>query len=336
MLTGQLPTVDSPGSMAFVARQIESLQTQPVDTYTLQVTGIHRFKYLAAIPRMWKWLDAVDLVHAHYGYCGWVARCQLHKPIVVSFMGDDLLGTPGMSGKLTPISLAMVLMNRWLARIADAVIVKSAQMARVVLPVNAWVVPNGINFDLFRPFDKIQARRVLGWDEHRRYILFPGNPAIPRKGFSFAQSAVQITSTLLNTPVELVPLWNVVPERVPYYMNACDAMGMTSFSEGSPNVVKEALACNLPIVSVPVGDVPQLLNGLDGCAVCERDINLLASHLTQILKVMKPIDGRNVLMRLGLDQASVAGKLTQIYRQVLARDRHYPDRTNSGFGRGAN
>lgn len=319
MVTIQLPTRARPGTTAPVARQIESVRQAGVHVDVLEVKGARRLKYLQTLPRVWQRAARVDLVHAHYGYCGWLARSQLGKPVVVSFMGSDLLGTPDPSGRVCRASRLVVHADRWLARTVDAVIVKSPEMARVVAPVKGHVVPNGVDLETFRPMEPREARRLLGWPEGRRYVMFPGNPATPRKAYPLARAAVERAAPRIPESVELVTLSGIAPEHVPTYMNACDAMLLTSFLEGSPNVVKEALACNLPIVSVPVGDVPDLLAGVGGCALCPRDADALGAALAQVLRERCRTDGRIALRRKGLDLASVAQRVISIYEAVLAR-----------------
>ena len=184
-----------------------------------EITGLPVLKYLQALPAEWSLLAAADVVHAHFGYCGWLARSQVRKPVVVSFMGDDLLGTPDAAGRLKPFSRWMVAANRRLAGMVDAVIVKSAEMADVVAPVTSYVIPNGVDLQTFQPLDKGKTRATLGWDEHKRYILFPGNPADPRKGFQLHQAAIERASTQMGEALEVVTLWKVAPEQVPLYMN---------------------------------------------------------------------------------------------------------------------
>jgi glycosyltransferase involved in cell wall biosynthesis len=256
--------------MAPTARQIESLRAIGAEIITLEIKGIPKLKYFQKLPSLRKYIPSVDLVQAHYGYCGWLARSQFRKPVVVSFMGDDLLGTPNDEGRIEPFSRLMVQANRWLARIVDAVIVKSAEMAKVVAPPKAHIVPNGVDLKIFRPMDKHAARALLGWDGNRHHILFPGNPETPRKGFRLAQAVVMNASKRLAEPLELISLWGVASDQVPLYMNSCEAVLLTSFSEGSPNVVKEAMACNLPVVSVPVGDVPETVKGEPGYTICPQ------------------------------------------------------------------
>jgi len=319
MVTPPLPTPAQPNTGAPVARQIESLRAIGAQVDVLEVRGIPKFKYLQALPSLRALARSVDLIHAHYGYCGWLARLQFSGPVVVSFMGDDLLGTPDAKGRLKSLSKLVVQVDRWLARTVDAVIVKSAEMAKVVAPVEAYVVPNGVDLQLFRPMDPYEARALLGWPEGKRYILFPGNPDIPRKGFPLARAVVTRASKQMSEPLTLVPLKQVAPDQVPLYMNACNAMVMTSFIEGSPNVVKEAMACNLPVVSVPVGDVPERLDGVEGYTICPRDAEALAEALVSTLAGGQRADGRAALKRKGLDLESVARRLMKIYADVLTQ-----------------
>lgn len=321
MVTPQLPTLDQPGSMAPAARQMESVRAAGAQVAVLEIKGVRGLKYLQCLPRLWALARSVDLIHAHYGYCGWLACGQFGTPVVVSFMGDDLLGTPDAAGRVDPFSKVVVRANRRLAAAVDAVVVKSAEMAQVVAPVKAQVIPNGVDLQTFRPIDPYEARTALGLSESTRYVLFAGCPDNPRKGFALAQAAVMKAATGMVETVELVVAWGVPPDRMPLYMNACHALVMTSLWEGSPNVVKEALACNLPVVSVPVGDAAELLDGVDGCAICPRDAEALGTVLAQVLREGQRIAGRSALERKGLDQQSVARKIITIYEEVLARRR---------------
>ncbi|HEY6563137.1 MAG TPA: glycosyltransferase, partial [Pirellulaceae bacterium] len=236
-ISPQLPSPDRPGSMAPAARQLRSLRKLGIEFDVVEMRGVPVLKYPGAIPRVRRLASAQDLIHAHFGYCGWLARCQIRAPIVLSFMGDDLLGTPDDRGGLQWFSRVMARANRWLAGRVDAVIVKSAEMADVVAPVPAFVIPNGVDIDEFRPMSSVDAARELGWDPDAQHLLFPGNPENPRKGYELARAATQAAESALGRPLRLVPLWGVDPGRVPLHMNACAAMWMTSLVEGSPNVV---------------------------------------------------------------------------------------------------
>jgi glycosyltransferase involved in cell wall biosynthesis len=316
-ITPPLPTAGTPGSMAPAARQFASLRAAGVEMDVLEVAGRKGLGYLFALPRVRSLVRNADLVHAHYGNCGWVARSQASRPIVISFMGSDLLGSFRRNGKRKVSGRAAVRANRWLASRVDAVIVKSAQMAEVVSHVPSHVLPNGVELDEFRPLDRAQSRSTLGWELDATYILFPGDPSNPRKNYRLAKQVVQCATRRLDRPLELVTLWDVAPQRVPLYMNACDAMLMMSLREGSPNVVKEAMACDLPVVSVPVGYVEELLGGVNGNHVRPYDAGELAEALVAVLSDNVPSGGRAAMISRGLDLDGVARRIINVYESVL-------------------
>lgn len=318
VVTVPLPSKDNPNTMAPLAHQVKSLRRLGVDVEVLEIEGIAKIKYLQCRPRLGALAARADLVHAHFGYCGWLARSQFSRPVVVSFMGSDLFGTPTTAaGPLTPLSRLEVYLNRWFAGKMDAVIVKSQKMAEVIAPVRAHVVPNGVDLDFFQPMARQDARMALGWPEGPRYVLFPGDPDNPGKGFPLAKAAVTRAAAQLSERTVLVPLKRVPPEQVPLHMNACQAMMMTSLSEGSPNVVKEAMACNLPVVSVPVGDVAELFANAEGYSISPRDPEALATALLATLSAERRVRGREALIEKGLDLMTVARRLVSIYTEVL-------------------
>ena len=168
MVTPQLPRPGQPGTLAPTVRQIESIRDLGIDVHVLEVRGVKRLKYLQRMKDLHSLARSVDLIHAHYGYCGWLARSQRNTPVVVSFMGDDLLGTPDAAGNISAFSKWVVQADCWLAHKVDAVIDKSAAMARIVAPVNAHVIPNGVDLNVFRPMDMRAAKAALGLADHKR------------------------------------------------------------------------------------------------------------------------------------------------------------------------
>jgi glycosyltransferase involved in cell wall biosynthesis len=308
--------VDAHGRMAAVERQIDSIRDLAIATDVLRITGRRRLKYVGSLPDLLRRSRRVDLIHAHYGYAGWFARMNVRRPLVVSFMGSDLLGIARENGSRSAASRWIVGLDRLLARIADRVIVKSPEMARVIPRVKTHVIPNGVDLERFAPCDRESARRDLGWTRGRK-ILFPGCVHEARKGIALARATSERVAELLGEPVELVPLCDVPGDRVPTYLNGSDALLMTSYWEGSPNAVKEAMACDLPVVSVPVGDVPELLDGSTGNALCPRDADQLAHSLAAILAAGHPSTGREALRRKGLDLETVARRVRTVYVDVL-------------------
>ena len=309
----------------FVKTQVESLQRLGIqcDVWVLSDHADGWRKYLIGILLIRRRISQgdYDLVHAHFGYCGWVAGSQRRIPVVISFMGTDVLGSPTSSGRLTLGSRLIVQINRMVARTVDAVIVKSPEMARVLSPVHSSVISNGVDLDALYSTSTHEAKATLGWSEDRYYVLFSNCPERVGKNFPLAQASVAYAARYSQKPVELVSLCNVPHAQVPIYMNASDVMVFTSLSEGSPNVIKEAMACNLPIVSVNVGDVPEMLAGVELSVVCPHDPVALGKQLVHILADGRRTNGREIIQQRGLDVQSVAERIVRIYEDVLRRRR---------------
>jgi glycosyltransferase involved in cell wall biosynthesis len=159
-----------------------------------------------------------------------------------------------------------------------------------------------------------EARRQLGLPMAKPLVLFVGDPKEARKRYDLARQIVSRLDDELQA--ELVLAWNVPHATIPVYMNACDALLFTSRYEGSPNVVKEALACNLPVVSTAVGDVAERLKGVTGCAVFEEvDTKEMAGALKAILQRRQRIDGRSAVS--DLDENLLAQKMIAVYQRAL-------------------
>ncbi|ETX02649.1 MAG: hypothetical protein ETSY1_02800 [Candidatus Entotheonella factor] len=318
IVTTSLPSPGHPNSLAPLREQIESLRDLGIDISILEVRGRTRLKYLGGIRSLWRCLSGVDLVHGHHGYCGWVARCQWACPVVVSFMGEDTLGMSYRTFWAAAFYRAVALANRWLAAWVDAVIVKSAEMQTALKWADAHVIPNGVNTALFRPLKVTSARADLGWSQDHKYILFGANPNDSMKNFPLAQQAVLIAQEQLGESLTLVPLQGIDHHLVPIYMNACDVMLFTSHQEGSPNVVKEAMACNLPVVSVPVADVPWLFEGASGYRLCCPNAHDLARGLIETLTADHlSVNGAQSIVDKHLTIQKTALKVAEIYERVL-------------------
>lgn len=323
MICPELPKDENPGTMAPGARQIDSITQAGVDTEVCDMSGVPKLKYLQMIPRIRKAIQSVDLIHAHFGYCGWlalIARSLSFRniPIVISFMGSDLLGTPyNERGDLTRLSRVEVRCNILMAGRYDQVICKSQELAQKIPQVDSHIIPNGVDLLIFKPMDRRQACQQINLEPDQLNVLFPGNPDDPRKGYQLASAAVKFAEQELGRSINLVPLWRVKPDEVPIYMNACGAMVMTSVFEGSPNVVKEAMACNQCVVGVPVGDVHELLDGVDGCFRTSRDPAETGHALAKILKAGQLSNGREILQSRELSLDGVAKRVIEVYQQAL-------------------
>jgi glycosyltransferase involved in cell wall biosynthesis len=303
-----LSLVPSPGSTSY-SRRIAALERCGVECTTLSPAGEHRpdgpsrsvVDYAALYPRALRAsLDGYDLVHAVQGAVAPLALAQPTRPIVLSLWGTDLFG------RLGPVS-------RWCARRASAVVVMSPEMARA-LGRDAHVLPHGVDLERFRPRDQGAARADLGWDADAAYVLFPYSEARTVKNYPRATRVVSAARERVDRPVRFETVSGVAHERVATYMNAADALLLTSDHEGSPNTVKEALACNLPLVSTDVGDVKRRLDGVSPSAVCRNDRELVDA-LVSVLRRGDRSNGRTAVRELPEDRQ--ARRLKAVYEDVI-------------------
>jgi glycosyltransferase involved in cell wall biosynthesis len=329
-VTNMWPDEERPWYGTFIKSQAESLERLGVSIDVEAIRGYScRREYLKATSRLVRLNRAspFDLVHAHYGHAAAVARSNFATPLVVSYCGDDLLGTPSESGGVTVRSRLEAGVFRQIARVAAATITKSAEMERA-LPrprqQRNHVIPNGVDLDRFAPLPRNEARRRVGWDRDQRVVLFVGDPGITRKNFPLAKAACERARAVLPD-LTLRVAHGCAPSDVPLLMSAADAIVLTSTWEGSPNVVKEAMANELPVVATPVGDVEERLRGVEGCFVCLPDSRALSEGLVSAVSRDRAPAAREAVQPLGLE--AVARRVLAVYEEARARAR---DRQRGG------
>lgn len=324
VVTNAYPTVDDPAAGIFVERQVESVRAAGATVEVLVVdrsgAGPRAYAGLSRqVARAVRTYEA-ELVHVTYGgvMAAAVAARVRSRPVLVSFCGTDLLGSPGEPLARRATIHAGVLASRLAARRAAGVVVKSPALRealpRSVRSKRVWIVPSGIDLDRFRPLDRVACRVRLGWTETRRHVLFPAARTRAEKRYPLARAAV---AELHRHDVELHALDAVPPDEVSTWLNAADAVLLTSTHEGSPNAIKEALACEVPIVSVDVGDVRELVAGIDGCYVTAADAAALAEGLAKVLRGPGRVDSRRRVADLSLTRT--ASRLVEIYAELIAR-----------------
>jgi Glycosyl transferases group 1 len=321
--TNMYPSEARPANGTFVADQVESLRQAGEDVELLFVDrkggGRKVYRKLADTARRSVENSMPDLVHVMYGgvMAEVITRAVQSVPVLVSFCGSDLLGTPdnGLAGSLS--GRYGVIASRRAAMRAAGVVVKSRNLLdglpKGVDGTRTWIVPNGVDFALFQPRDRAACRDALGWESAREHVLFPASPARGEKRFPLAEASVALLARA-RANVELHVLEDVPHDEVPVWLNAASVVLLTSSHEGSPNAVKEALACNVPIVSVDVGDVRERIEGIDGCFIAEQSPEDIAAKLGAVLDRNDRIAGRDRVAELSLE--GVARTLQGIYRSV--------------------
>jgi teichuronic acid biosynthesis glycosyltransferase TuaC len=321
-VTNMYPTPDDPGFGAFVADQMDWVARCGINVAIEFIDGRRdRSAYLRGLRQVRRRAsrDRFDLVHAHYGLVGFLASFQ-SLPLVVSFCGDDLLGTPDGARGITPMSRLQRALSRYAARHAHEIVCKSDQL-RAALPrqrdrTRAHVLPNAVDTTRFRPGDRFAARQRLGLHPSEPLVLFPHTPGVARKRLDRAQAAV----AALERRGIAARLWMVqgVPHaQMPDYYHAADCLLLTSEQEGSPNVVKEALCCDLPVVSVEVGDVRRWIEDSRGSVLVAPAPEAIAEGLERILTQPTRPNGDRVRERLSA--AHMTQQLIGIYQSAIDR-----------------
>lgn len=322
VVTNHWPTDENPGYGIFMRRQLDSLVRRGLRADVLFVRGYRSpLAYpLAALKllRMSLGRRRYRLVHAHAGETALAAMFHLRAPLVVSYCGDDLLGTPDAGGAIPPRSRLRRGVIRALSRRAAATITKSPEM-QTALPTRAArrneVVPNGVDDEAFRPLDRAAARARFGFSDDERVVLFAAPPSVERKRYPLARAAVEAAAARVPG-IRLHVAEGTPPGDMPALMSACDCLILTSAVEGSPNVVKEALMCDLPVVSVVVGDTRELLDGIEDSHVCDATPEALADGLVAVLDPPRRSNGRAASQHLTVD--AIARRVERIYESVGA------------------
>ena len=320
MVTSEWPVLGIPRTTHFIRRQAEFVQRAGVDLEVFAFQGEKNpFKYVRAWAQLRRHLKTrqYDLIHAQFGQSGLLAFPK-RLPLVVTFRGSDVLGiVRDGDGAYSRAGRLLQRASRFVAQHADAVILVATHLAdHLSTSAPVHIIPSGLDFSLFRPMPQSEAREQLGFDPSERLVLFVGRPEQARKRYALAHRAVELLNERM--PARLVVAWQVQHEEVPVYMNACDALIFTSMQEGSPNVVKEALACDLPVVSVNVGDVPERLQGVEGCELCADDQpETIAAALERVLLRNRRIAGQAAVRYL--DETLLTQKVLNVYRSVLPR-----------------
>ena len=321
MVTSEWPTPENPFGVPFLVQQVEFLRRAGVQVDVFFFRGAKRpINYFRA---WWRFnqqfvhrRSRYDLVHAQFGQAALIPWPKL-LPLIITFHGTDILGQLSPEGRMTLQGRILVWLGRMAAQFADAVLIVSNEMRRNLPPsLPLYLHPTGVDLGSLPALTRRDARQRLGLPLNERLALFVGNPHDPLKRYARAQQAVEVLNKRL--PIRLILGWGRPHREILTMMYACDLLVVTSLQEGSPTIVKEALACDLPVVSVIVGDVVERLEGIDGCEVVPDDnLETIAVAMERTLRRSQRIEGRRSVEHL--NEEVLADKLIGIYRSVLPR-----------------
>jgi glycosyltransferase involved in cell wall biosynthesis len=327
LVTNLYPSRERPDAGVFVVRHLEGLQELGIETELLYVDRAGRgrsvYRRLGVAVRQSVETNAPDLVHVMFGgvMADICTREIADRPVLVSFRGTDLLGG-GARNLLERLSWSYgVLASRRAAVRAAGIVVMSSNLREAlpngVDPNRVWIQPNGVDLVAFAPRDQREAQDALGWDRRRKHVLFPSLATRSEKRFDLARAAVDLVSRNRSN-VDLHVLSGVRHNDVALWLNAADVILLTSDHEGSPDAVKEALACNVPVVSVDVGDVRERIGSIDGCYVTDRRPASIALALDRVLARSARIRGREQMLDFSLERASA--RIAAIYRTLTGQE----------------
>jgi glycosyltransferase involved in cell wall biosynthesis len=323
-VTNMYPTPRNPTAGTFIEQQIHGLRQVGLEVEVLFVDRLREGMrtYLALREKLRQKIAQCrpHIVHVMYGgvMAYQVTKTVGDRPTVVTFHGSDLLGEH-LSGWLRKCLAGYgVRASRKAARRADRIVVVS-QALQDALPADVGrakvrIIPCGIDLERFRPDSQAECRGRLRWDPGRFHVLFPGHPRNGVKRYDLAQAAVGALSRG-GIAAEMHALQGVPNADAPLWFNASDVVLLTSLHEGSPTVIKEALACDVPVVSVEVGDVRERIQGIAGCYLASPEPNDLAAKLRLVHDGARRVAGR-VKVR-GLSLRETALRLEELYRDTL-------------------
>lgn len=305
----------------FILSQLESIKVQGIDVSCFPILGRGIVAYIKGSKQLRTYLkkNNFELIHAHYILSGWAAVLTMQKvPIVLSLMGTDAYGEYIGHNRIIFKSRYIIILTYLIQPFVHAIISKAQNIEKCVYRKKiSYIIPNGVRLEHFRLYPP-EIRIELGLKKEKKYILFLGDKSYQRKNYKLAEDAFKLFK---NDNIELIAPFPISHDEVVKYLNAVDVFIMTAFMEGSPNVIKEAMACNCPIVTTDVGDVRWVLGETEGTYIASFNPADVASKIKLALQFSNEkgrTKGRQRILDLGLDSSTVAKRIIEVYKKILA------------------
>ena len=310
--TGKPGTVVQNQADSFIKNDID------LDFYLINKKGLSGYLKAGIKLRVFLEQKKYDIIHAHYTLSGWTAVLGARKvPVVLSLMGSDAYGDIIAPKKAKLISKYLPVLTFCIQPFVRTVISKSKNIEKLVWQKRkSIIIPNGINVDKFKP-SNLDLRKVLNLNQKTKYILFLGARNNIRKNYTLACKAINLINC---NNIELLAPYPIPNNQIPKYLNAANLLIHTSLNEGSPNLIKEAMACNCPVVSTNVGDVKWLFGNEPGHYLTSFNPDDVAKKIELALEYSNRhgrTQGRKRLLELGLDEDTIARRLISVYNELL-------------------
>lgn len=330
VLTNMYPTPKYPFYGIFVKEQVESLGKEGINVDVFFINGHdNRLNYFFAVPQLIRKMmfNHYEIVHAHHTYCVypfWIAKLILgfKTPLILTFHEAEALKPSGLIPRKDDRISRLVYSKRikkWALKKVDLLISVCEDLIKTFnFNGSATVLPPGVNLELFKPMNKFECREKLNLPKEKKILFFPGDAKNPKrrtqKGFDILQSALSI---IKRNDIFLLTGGDIAHKDMPIYMNAADVVIQTSNFEASPMVIKEAMACNIPIVSTDVGDSKEVIGDTKGCFICKKEPKDVADRIKTALNYGKRTNGRIRIEELVLGLQQIARRIIELYKKVL-------------------
>lgn len=289
----------------FVVEQYNALHHAGCEAELFPLRGNYWKQWKALRRKIKEWKP--DVIHAHYGLTCLVANLATRRvPVASTYHGSDI----NVKSVRRFSKIAM-----WLSAWNIFVSKRNIALAGAVEGTKASLVPCGVALSEEQKMTRAEARKKLGWSVADKKVLFTSTFDNAVKDPELAKASVALLDG-----VELLELKGYNRQQVNTLMCACDSLLMTSQTEGSPQVIKEAMACGCPIVSVDVGDVAERTEGVEGCyVVSSREPKDIAGALEKAIAFKGKTNGKEKILEYGLTNEQVAQKIINIYNEILKR-----------------
>lgn len=305
-------------SMIFAHRQMNSLKATSIDVGVFMLKSRTSLKMLCSNMIAFRQKIAMfkpDVVHAHYGtMTSFFCALGTNKPLVLTFRGSDL--NPVLGENVFRGGIKRLLSQLSTLRAKHIICVSQKLKKRLWWRNNkVSIIPSGIDSSIFKPLPIKFTRERLGLSLTDRIILFNVGESPLVKRLDLAEKAVEYVNSHYQNIFFLKLYGNIDPDDMPFYYNAADCLLLTSDHEGSPNVVKEAISCNCPVVSVDVGDIRERLAGVWPSKIVKRDPVEIGESIIEILKMGKRSNGHDLIQEISLEKQGI--QLASIYQSML-------------------
>ena len=318
-----IPGDEKGAGMIFSKRQVNNIR-EKIDAEVFFLSSRTSLPKLFAESRRFRKLIKLfrpNIVHAHYGtITAFFCVVNTTLPLIITFHGSDLNKTAWDGFLYDKVGRFLSQVSSLKARM-NICVSRQLQEKLVWSKKKSIVIPMGVDTDKFFPVDRNAARITLKWSLNEKVILFNGGyPPVKRNDLAVASSEI-VKQSIPDVRLEILK-GDVEPDLMPLYINASDCLLLCSNTEGSPVIIKEALACNLPIISTDVGDVKERLSNVKGTIIVKQNIHDIAEGLKTILNEYKSSEGREKIFYDGLSDEQVALRIVRVYNEILNKEYH--------------